>query len=91
MKLSISVRSEAAPEPSATGRGWAEPSRNTFELETTEQDNLTAEQIERLVRLWLMAATDSAAVTQDVIDEITAKLKQNSNGLQAAIDAVVSQ
>lgn len=60
-----------------------------YEDDADAGSELSFAEIERLVRVWLMAATDSAAVTQSVIDEITARLKQNSDTLQAAVDAVV--
>lgn len=75
MKFSVTVRGD-----------------NSFGLDTTgdsDAQQLTVEQLERLLRLWLLAATDSPTLTQQTLDAITERLRSNNTGLQAAIDAVL--
>jgi hypothetical protein len=64
---------------------------SVFEYEDDAETgtDLTAEELKALVTLWLMAATDSAQVTQSVLDAITDRLKNNSDALKAAVDAIV--
>ncbi len=59
-----------------------------YEDDADAGSELTFAEIERLVRVWLMAATDSAAVTQSVIDEFADRIKAKNDQLRSAMEAV---
>ena len=71
MKLTITVRSQTT-DPSS------------FQIEMDNGD-LSPAELERLVRLWLMAATDSVSVTQQVIDEIADQVHASTDQLRDTV------
>ena len=82
MKLTITVQGATPNERMSMAYG------NTFALDT-EPNELQPAEVERLVQLWLLAATESVSLTQQVIDQLADRVKQNTAGLKNAIDIIV--
>lgn len=94
MKLHITLKSTPPPHTDSKGivHGWGPQPQDVFDYDDeTGGSSLTPAELERLVRLWLMAATDSPGITQGVIDELTAKLKRQNDSLKAAVEAAIQE
>lgn len=88
MKLHITLKEQ--PQRDHEGHVWSHPSVDSFLYDDTNEVGtaLTPEELERLVRVWVLAATDSVSVTQQVIDAIRDKVAANTGTLRAAITAI---